>query len=130
MIQLLGLFLLVWVAVVATRRVRLERALFAEFNQSTAVEWLVWLYPLPLALPLLDHRLVGVLLSPIPFDVFFFLPAIAVATINRRCFERSGTDRVKGAERAAEYVISSGILAVIGAFVFALLLWVFSHSRL
>ena len=81
MLQILALIGLIGVAMETARTVHRERAIFAEFGQTTAVEWLVWLYPLPLAIPLFVPQLAGFLLFPIPLGILFFLPAMAVGSL-------------------------------------------------
>src|ERR1041384_441686 len=123
MLQVIVLCLLLWVAVEATRRFNRERAVFLELGQTDAAKWLVWLYPLAFALPLLHRPLVWVLFFPIPFSALFFVPAIAMAVQNRRRFDRSGDDRAKPAASAVDYVITAGILGVMGTLVFTAYLW-------
>jgi hypothetical protein len=113
MLQILGLICLIGVAIETARTVHRERAIFVEFGQTTVVELLVWLYPLPLAIPFLVPQLVGFLLFPIPLGILFFLPAMAVGNVNRRCFQQAGTDRVDRAQRAADHVVMSGVLAIV-----------------
>src|SRR2546426_1026808 len=95
MLQVIALCLLVWVSVETTRVFHRERTVFLELRQTDAVKWLVWLYPLPFALPFLHHPMMSLLFFPIPFGAFFFAPAIAIAVENRKCFDKSGDDRVK-----------------------------------
>jgi hypothetical protein len=129
MLHIILLIALIAVATDTVRAVHRERKMFAEFGQTTAIEWLVWLYPLPLAIPILIPPLARYLLFPIPFGVLFFLPAIVVATLNRRRFERAGTDRVDRAQRAADHALMSGMLAVIAFLCVALVLWILRLSR-
>ena len=55
MLQIIALCLLLWFAVETTRAFCRERAVFSELRETDAAKWLVWLCPLPFALPLL-HR--------------------------------------------------------------------------
>ncbi len=123
MLQILALCLLFWAAVAATRALHRERAVFLELGQTTAAQWLVWLYPLPFALPLLHRPLLGPLFYPIPFSALFFAPAVAVAMQNLRRFDRSGDDRVKSAAAAADYVVTAGVLGIMGTLAFTGYLW-------
>jgi|ERR1043166_668269 hypothetical protein len=122
MIQAIGLFLLIWAAVAANLKIKKEEVVFREFGQSTAIRWLIWLYPLPLLLPFVYSPLTGLLLIPLPLDVLFFLPAVVCAKANKKAFQRTGTDRARRAEEAADYVITSGLIAMLGA-VFCSLFW-------
>jgi hypothetical protein len=124
MLQILALICLIGVAIDTARTVQRERAVFAEFGQTTAIKWLVWLYPLPLVIPIFVPSLARYLLFPIPLGIVFFLPAIAVGKLNHRCFQRAGTDRVDRAERAADHVVMSGVFAALGFLGFAFVLWV------
>jgi len=123
MLQVIALCLLVWVAFETTRVCHRERTVFLELRQTDAVKWLVWLYPLPFALPFLHHPMMWLLFFPIPFSAFFFAPAIAIAVQNRRCFDKSGDDRVKPAASAADNVITAGIMGIMGTLVFTVFLW-------
>ena len=124
MLQILAIIGLIGVAMETARTVRRERAIFVEFGQTTAVEWLVWLYPLPLVIPLFVPQSVGFLLFPIPLGILFFLPAMAVGYLNRQCFQRAGTDRVDRAQNAADHVVMSGVLAMLVFGGVTLLLWI------
>ena len=125
MLQLVLLVALIVVAYNTQKAVRRERKTFAEFEQTTAIEWLVWLFPLPLAISILVPPLAPHLLFPIPLGVLFFVPATLVAALNRRRFERAGTDRVDRAQRAADYVVMSGMLAIIAILGIAFVAWMF-----
>ena len=114
MLQVIALCILVWVAFETTRVLRRERRVFLELRQTDAVKWPVWLYPLPFALPFLHHPMISLLFFPIPFGAFFFTPAIAIAIENRKCFDKSGDDRVKPAALAADHVITAGIMGIMG----------------
>src|SRR5437660_3307679 len=118
MLQIIALCLLLWAAAATTLAFHRERAVFSELGQTSAAKWLVWLYPLPFALPLLHRPLVWLLFFPIPFSALFFAPAIAVAVQNRKRFDRSGDGRVKAAASATDYVITAGGLGIIGTLVF------------
>jgi hypothetical protein len=124
MLQVILIMALIGIAIDTTRTVRRNRALFAEFKQTTAVQWLVWLYPLPLVIPIFDPSLVTYLVFPLPLGILLFLPAITVATVNRRHFERAGTDRADRAQQAADRVIMSGVLAVICFLAVAVVSWI------
>jgi hypothetical protein len=123
MLQIIILLGLIGVAVDTVRAVHRERNVFAEFEQTTAIKWLVWLYPLPLAISLFipssRHSL-----FLIPFGILFYLPGIAVAAINRRRFERAGTDRADRAQRAADYVVMSGVFVAGCLLCLTVVLWV------
>jgi len=129
MLQIILLIALIGIAMDTTRTVQRNRGIFAEFGQTTAVKWLVWLYPLPLAIPIISLSLARYLVFPLPLGILFFLPAIAVAAVNRRHFERAGTDRADRAQRAADRVVMSGVLAAIGFLGVALVPWILQLSR-
>ena len=98
------------------------RDVFKRLGQSTVVMWLVWLVPLPLLLPFLDRRF-WQLFAPMPFAVVFFIPALIAANTNRRCFSRSGDDRVKPALATVDLLIMFGFLGMAGMLVFTGLIW-------
>jgi hypothetical protein len=129
MLYIVALIALVGVATDTARAVHRERAVFAELGQTTVIKWLVWLYPLPLVIPLLGPSAARYLLFPVPLGVLFFVPAIAAGLRNQRRFERAGTDRVDRAQRAAGYVVMSGVLAAIGLPFFPLLTWLLGLAR-
>jgi hypothetical protein len=105
MLQILALLLLTGAAVDIARKVYCHRAIFAQLRQTTAIAWLVWLYPLPFFLPLLDKSFFPLLLFRIPIGILFFVPALISARANQKCFEMSGDDRVKPALGCCAYYI-------------------------
>ncbi len=128
MLQIVLLFALIGIAIDTARTVNRERDIFAEFGQTTAVTWLVWLYPLPLVIPIVNTSLARHLFFPVPFGILFFLPAIAVAAANRRRFECAGTDRADRAQRAADRVVMSGVLGALGFLGIAAVSWLLQRS--
>src|SRR5947209_6661880 len=111
MLQVIAILLLICLAIYATRQIQLQRDVFVEERQTTAAQFLVWLYPLPFILPVLDHLFWG-LFFPVPIAALFFAPAMAVATVNRKRFDRSGNPRVKPARNAMDHVVTFGIMGV------------------
>ena len=128
MLQILALVALIGVAINTTRTVHRERAVFAEFGQSTAIGWLVWLYPLPLVIVAFIPASRLLIYLP-PACLLFFGPAIAVAMVNKRRFQRAGTDRVDQAQRTADYVAMSGVFASVAFIGVAIILWIMGPLR-
>jgi hypothetical protein len=126
MLQILAIIALIGVAIDATRTVNRDRTVFAEFGQTTATRWLVWLYPLPPILMMFIPASAHVICLP-PICILCFGPAISIATINKRRFECAGTDRVDRAQRSADHVAMTGMLAsgvLIGT---AVIFWVLNR---
>jgi hypothetical protein len=90
MLQILALIILACVAADISRRVHLNRAVFAQLAQPTSIAWLVWLYPLPFFLPLFAKSFFVFVLFRVPLGVLFFIPALMSARATRKCFELSG----------------------------------------
>jgi hypothetical protein len=124
MLQIVALCLLLWFAVETTRTCHRERAVFSGLRQTDAAKWLVWLYPLPFALPLLHLPLVGLLYFPLPLSALCFVPAIVAALQNRRAFDKSGDGKVKPAATAADHVITVGIMGMMGTLGLTAYLWI------
>ena len=127
MLQFAAVVLLTCLAGLTTAALGRERAIFAEFRQSLALRWLVWLFPLTYALPLV-WRLGWRLFFPAPLGLVLFLPLLILAHRLRRCFERCGTDRTKPAERALGRVITFGAMAIVGLLVPAAIYWLTPHG--
>src|SRR5581483_2927961 len=123
MLQAIAGFLLLCLAVDTTRKIYSHAAVFLEQRQSTIAGWLVWLCPLPLFLPLVSRQF-WVLFFPLPIAAVFFLPVLIIANANRKCFEKSGDDRVKSAAAAVDGLITFGYMGMAGMLVFTILLWV------
>jgi hypothetical protein len=125
MLQILALLLLAGAAVDIARRVHCHRAVFARLHQTTAIAWLVWLYPLPFFLPLFAKSFFAFLLFRIPIDAVFFVPALISARKNQKCFEKSGDNRVKPAFAVVHTTLCAGIMGIMGVFVLTFYLWIF-----
>jgi|ERR1017187_574808 hypothetical protein len=124
MLQILALLLLTGAAVDIARRVYCHRAIFAQLRQTTAIAWLVWLYPLPFFLPLLDKSFFALLLFRIPIGILFFVPALISARANQKCFEMSGDDRVKPALAVVHITLCAGIMGIMEVFVLTFAVWI------
>jgi hypothetical protein len=124
MLQILALLLLTGAAVDIARKVYCHRAIFAQLRQTTAIAWLVWLYPLPFFLPLLDKSFFPLLLFRIPIGILFFVPALISARANQKCFEMSGDDRVKPALAVVHITLCAGIVGIMGVLVLTFALWI------
>jgi len=127
MIQIGALLLLICLAIQTSAAIHSRRDVFHELNQPTLVKWLIWLFPLPFALPLV-HPLFRFLFFPLPLGVVFFVPAIAVSLANRRSFEVSGHPKAKSAETVVDHVIMFGIMGLVGLLVITMFLWSQSKS--
>jgi len=127
MLQILALVILTGVAVDICRRVYSHRAVFAQLHQTTAVAWLVWLYPLPFLFPLFAKSFFVFFLFRIPLGALFFVPALISARANQRCFEKSGDGRVKPALAAVHVASCAGILGIMGVLVFTFYSWTFGR---
>jgi hypothetical protein len=126
MLQIIGIFLLGWLAIETTRVVYQHHALFSELQISLVTPWLVWLFPLPLVLPMI-HRVFLYLNYPIPLGAIFFLPGIIVARQTGRRFDQSGHPRAKPIITAMAHVVTFGIMGMMGICVFTVFLWM-RHS--
>ena len=124
MFQIIALLLLTAAAVDIARRVYCHRAVFALLHQTTAIAWLVWLYPVPFFLPLFAKSFFAFLLFHIPIGALFFIPAMILARQNQKCFEMSGDDRVKPALAVVDTTLFSGIMGIMGVFLLALYSWI------
>ncbi len=125
MLQILAFIILACAAVDISRRVHLNRAVFAQLGQPTSIAWLVWLYPLPFFLPLFAKSFFAFMLFRVPLGVLFFLPALMSARVTGRCFELSGDDRVKQAKAAVDMTMCAGIMGIMGVLIFTFLCWIF-----
>src|ERR1044071_6854725 len=120
MLQILALIVLTCVAADISRRVHLNRPVFAQLGQPTSITWLVWLYPLPFFLPLFAKSFFAFTLYRIPLGILFFVPALMSARATRKCFELSGDGRVKPALAAVGMTECSGRLgALLDTFCYA-----------
>jgi uncharacterized membrane protein len=93
------------------RAVRRERAIYAEFGQTTALMLLV--LPFPLAWPLAWFA--GLALPHFfawAFAALCFLPALLLGRRQMQVFERCGTSRAQGAEEAAAGAVGFATLGV------------------
>jgi hypothetical protein len=78
--------------------VRRESAIFAEFNQSTALGYTALLFPLgPIAMLAIGIRAPVI---AIPICAACYVPSLVLARRLTARFDRAGTDRVKGANAA------------------------------
>src|ERR1051325_575309 len=114
MLQILALIVLTCVAADISRRVHLNRPVFAPVGQPTSIAWLVWLYPLPFFLPLFAKSFFAFVLFRIPLGILFFVPALISARATRKCFEVSGDGRVKPALAAIDTTLCAGIMGIMG----------------
>ena len=97
-----------------------ETAIFLEYRQSTALQELVFLFPVgPVALAI--GAFVG---SPSAFlfAVACYLPALIMAYRIKGVFEKSGTDKVYGAME----VVSGAYATAIGGLVYVSLNFIYS----
>src|SRR5437868_13184040 len=78
--------------------------IFAELQQPRTVQWLVWLYPLPFALPVLD-RVFGHFFFPFPFAAAFLLPGIISARKLGEIFDWSAHPQRKAALEELGYIV-------------------------
>ncbi len=122
MLQIIAAVLLVCLAIWTSGEIQRERAVFDAEHQTTLVKLFVWLYPLPFVLPLV-HRSFWLLFFPVPLGAAFFIPAMAVAVANQRCFDRSGHPRAKSAANAVAHVITCGIMGLMGMALLTGTLW-------
>ena len=129
MLQVLALIVLACVAADISRRVHLNRAIFAQLSQPTSIAWLVWLYPLPFLLPLFAKPFFAFVLYRIPLGILFFLPALMSARATRKCFEVSGDTRARPALAAVDMTVTAGIMGIIGVLILSLLLWTFGWGK-
>ncbi|HVV72593.1 MAG TPA: hypothetical protein VHI52_14020 [Verrucomicrobiae bacterium] len=126
MLQGIAIFLLLCLAIDTTRKIYAQRAIFSEHGQSIMAAWLVWLCPLPLVLPFVSRQF-WVLFFPIPISALFFVPALVVANVNRKSFEKSGDNRVKSAAATVAGLITFGCMGLAGMLVFTVWLWTRKH---
>src|ERR1051325_6754790 len=127
MLQILALIILTGVAVDICRRVYSHRAVFAQLEQTTAVGWLVWLYPLPFLFPLFAKSFFVFFLFRIPLGALFFVPGLISARANQTCFEKSGDGRVKPALAAVYGASCAGIMGIMVVLVFTFYSWTFGR---
>lgn len=127
MLQYFFLALLTYLAVRTTAELGRERAVFAQFHQTTAVRWCIWLWPLTYALPLC-WRICWRLFYPAPLGVVLLLPPLILAFRIRRHFETCGTDRTKPAEATLGRVVTFGGMAIAGLLVPAAIFWLTPHA--
>ena len=129
MLQILGLIVLACVAADISRRVHLNRAVFAQLGQPTSIAWLVWLYPLPFFLPLFAKSFFAFVLFRIPLGILFFVPAVISARATRKCFEVLGDGRVKPALAAVDATLCAGIMGIMGVLILTFLVWIFGWGK-
>ena len=122
MLQLLVIVLLTCLAVLTTAAVGREKAVFAEFRQTTAVRWCIWLFPLTYALPFF-WRPGWRLFFPAPIGILLLLPVLLLARRNRQRLEGGGTDRTKRAEQALTRVLNFGAMAIVGFMIPTAVYW-------
>jgi hypothetical protein len=122
MLQLLVIVLLTFLAVLTTSALGREESVFAEFHQTMAVRWLIWLFPLTYALPIF-WRVGWRLFFPAPLVILLLLPVLALAQRNRKCLEGGGTDRTKRAEQALTRVLNFGTMAIVGSMLPTAVYW-------
>jgi hypothetical protein len=127
MLQFAAVLLLTCLAGLTTSALGRERAIFAEFRQTMALRWLIWLFPLTYALPLC-WRVGWRLFFPAPLGFVLFLPSLILAHRLRRRFERCGTDRTKPAERALGRVMTFGVMAIAGLLLPTAIYWLTPHG--
>ena len=122
MLQIIALVLLCCLAIQTTRSIRNHATAFSELQASSAAQWLVWLYPLPFAFPLLD-RFFSQLFFPLPLGALFFVPGIIAARKALVAFERSGHPKAKPAASCLGHVVTFGVMGMMGVCVFTGFLW-------
>ena len=88
--------------------------IFSELQQPRTVQWLVWLYPLPFALPILD-RVFGQFFFPFPFAVAFLMPGIISARQLTEIFDRSAHPKRKAVLEELSYIVTLGIMGIMCA---------------
>jgi len=125
MLQILALLILAGVAVDVSRKVYANRTVFAELQQSTAIAWLVWLFPVAFFHPLFAKSFFAFYLFRLPVGVLFFVPGLIAARRNQDRFERSGDGRVKPALAAVHTASCAAMMGIMGVLVLTFYLWVF-----
>jgi len=111
------LVLIVFFVVMAARiaqSVRRESAIYREFNLPQSLGYLVFLFPLGPVLSLTITLRLGWLVAVV-LVLACYLPSFLVARRHLSIFECAGTDRVKGAERAASQAYGTAIVGFIYA---------------
>jgi hypothetical protein len=127
MLQYVAVALLTYLAVVTTAALGRERPIFAEFHQTLALRWWVWLFPVTYALPLC-WRLCWRLFFPAPLGMVLLFPPMILAFRARQRLERCGTDRTKPAERIMGQVLTFGAMAIAGLLLPMVIYWLTPHS--
>lgn len=128
LLQIGALIILTCIAADISRRVHLNRSVFAEFGQPTSIDWLVWLYPVPFILPLISKPL-ALLIFRVPMGMLVYIPAVMSAWTSRKRFELSGDGRVKPALAAVELASTAGIMGMMGVVLISLLAWLFGMAK-
>jgi hypothetical protein len=126
MLQIIVVILLCCLAIQTTWSIHKQAAVFSELETSRAAQWLVWLYPLPFAFPLLDRWLFH-LFFPLPVGALFFAPGVIAARKALATSDRSGHAKAKSAVSSLERVVTFGIMAMMGVCVFTGYLWLQRH---
>ena len=89
-----------------------ESPIFREFNQSTALQVLVFLFPFGPLVLMVDPQRFG-WLPPYILASGCYIPALLVANRVTRALERAGTDRVKQALTAASQAFGTALIGLI-----------------
>src|ERR1043165_8600908 len=97
--------------------------IFSELQQPRTVQWLVWLYPLPFALPILD-RVFGHFFFPFPFAVAFLVPGIISARQLGEIFERSAQPKRKAAVEELSHIVTLGFMGIMCACIITAAAWI------
>jgi hypothetical protein len=127
MLQIIALILLCYLAIQTTWSIHNCAAVFSELRASRAAQWLVWLYPLPFALPLLN-RSFWHLFFPFPVGVLFFAPGIIAARKALAAVDRSGHPKAKLAGSSLERMVTFGIMGMFGVCILSSRLWLHRRS--
>jgi hypothetical protein len=122
MLQIFAIILLGALAMRTSWVINQKSEIFAEVQQSKAVQWLVWLFPLPFVLPFLD-RFFWHSFFPLPLAALFFVPGIVMARNAHSGFDRSGNLKRKEAASTMGHVVTFGILGVMGVCIFTIYWW-------
>jgi hypothetical protein len=98
-LDIVALIIFVGIAYRTYMGIRRESAIFAEFQQSTALAYTALLFPLgPIAMLVIGIRAP---IIAIPICAACYLPSLVLARRLTNRFDRAGTDRVKAANAAA-----------------------------
>ena len=121
MIDIAMFILMVVMAVRISRAVGREKAIFEEFRQPTSLGPASLLYPLGPIVVLAGTWIIGSIAALI-LAAACFVPGLLISRSRMRAFERSGTDRTKGALEASTQAFGAALagllyLSVVAIFV-------------